>query len=190
MRPRSLPFVALASAVGLLAGAMTASAQTPQMPPAHEHIESGVTGPIVESADAMKVTTTIQCWCGGCVNQTLHECTCGLAASHRAKVAAALAEGLTPDQLIAAYVAEHGAQVRIVPERRGLNLIGWAVPFAATLAALVSLVLVLRGWSRRTLHAGSPAAAQAEEKASGCDAPALDAAYRARIARDLKEYDR
>ena len=187
MRPRSLPFVALASAVGLLAGAMTASAQTPQMPPAHEHIESGVTGPIVESADAMKVTTTIQCWCGGCVNQTLHECTCGLAASHRAKVAAALAEGLTPDQLIAAYVAEHGAQVRIVPERRGLNLIGWAVPFAAIFAALVSLVLVLRGWSRRT--SGKVESGSAVPPApGGGGAPAADAAYRARIARDLEEY--
>src|SRR5262245_48678305 len=91
----------------------------------------GVSGPIEESPEAMKVTGVIQCFGGGCVNQTLHDCSCGLAAAERRKVAEALKAGSTPEQLIAAYIAEHGSQVRVVPERKGLNLIGWAVPFLA-----------------------------------------------------------
>ena len=156
-----------------------------QMTPLHQ--PGAVSGPIVESEQAMKVTGTIQCWCGGCVNQTLHECTCGLAAGERARVAAALAEGRTPDQLIAAYVAEHGEQVRLVPERRGLNLIGWAVPFAAALAGLLALTMVLAGWRRRVPAVST---GRGPGAAPGPPTSADQAAYRARIERDLRESGR
>lgn len=167
----------------LLAGAPPQQAQTQppaQAPPPAAHIEGGG-GPIVESAEATSVTGIIQCWCGGCTNQTLHDCTCGLAATERQKVAAALAQGQTPEALIAAYVAEHGPQVRIVPEKRGLNLIGWAIPFAASLVALGVLLVTLLAWRRRdiALHAGA-----ATEKT----APA-DRTYRERLAKELREFD-
>src|SRR5262245_7483445 len=138
--------------------------------------------PIVESAEAMSVTSTIQCWCGGCTNQTLHDCTCGLAASERQKVATALAKGQTPAALIAAYVAEHGPQVRIVPEKRGLNLIGWAIPFAASLAALAALLMTLLAWRRRdiSIHGDGVAATTGS--------PA-DRAYRERLDKELSEFD-
>ncbi|HET6373445.1 MAG TPA: cytochrome c-type biogenesis protein CcmH [Candidatus Polarisedimenticolia bacterium] len=86
--------------------------------PSPLHTEGHSSAPIVESPQAMQVTTTIQCFCGTCVNQTIHDCTCGLASAERARVASALAKGATPESLIAAYVAENGPQVRIVPERR------------------------------------------------------------------------
>ncbi|HKY33625.1 MAG TPA: cytochrome c-type biogenesis protein CcmH [Candidatus Polarisedimenticolia bacterium] len=146
------------------------------------HHQSGVAGPIVESPEAIQVTSVIQCYCGGCVNQTLHECTCALAAAQRAKVAEALAAGATPETLIARYVAEHGPQVRIVPEKRGLNLIGWAVPFAATLAGLGALTLVLLTWRRRT--AAEPLSGEALPPAES------DTLYRERLERDLRRADR
>jgi cytochrome c-type biogenesis protein CcmH/NrfF len=148
-----------------------------------QHIEGAVTGPIVESADAQKVTQTIQCWCGGCTNQTLHDCTCALAATERQKVAAALKAGTTPDALIAAYVNEHGPQVRIVPEKRGLDLIGWAVPFVAALASLLALTLVLFAWRRRAGPGAIPATAP---HTAG---PAAERAYRERLERELKEIE-
>ena len=145
------------------------------------HHEEGVSGPIVESPDAMKVTGTILCWCGGCQNQSIHDCTCGLAADERKKVAQALAAGRKPDDLIAGYVADHGAQILIVPEKRGLDLIGWSVPFAAALSALAALSVVLLSWKRRgveTAPAGIPRAMTAAERT-----------YRDRLERDLKEVE-
>jgi cytochrome c-type biogenesis protein CcmH/NrfF len=127
----------------------------------------------------MKVTTVILCYCGGCVNQTLHECTCGMAASERRKVADALAAGATPDQLIARYIAAQGPQVRVVPERKGLDLVGWAIPYVAALGGVGILVGVLIAWRRRgdatPLHAG------------GAPLDDRDRRYLERIERDLKE---
>ena len=154
-------------------------AQTPQ-PGLHSE---GGGEPIVESADAIKVTGIIQCWCGGCTNQTLHDCTCGLAAQERQKVASALAAGRTPESLIASYVAEHGPQVRIVPEKTGLNLIGWAVPFAASLAAMGVLVVTLLAWRRRDISA------QATAGIAGTAGSPADRAYRERLDKELKEFD-
>jgi len=162
----------------MLLAAATVPAQSP--PAAHRHNEGGVTGPIVESPEAMKVTDVILCFCGGCVNQTIHECTCGLAAEERAKVAEALAGGATPASLIAGYIAEHGPQVRVVPERTGLNLIGWAIPYVAAVAGLGTLTVVLLAWRRR---AGGQVLSAAGPPLTG-DA---DRRYRERIARDLEE---
>jgi len=162
---------------------LSAVSQTPaqQDPPAgHSHNDPGGSGPIVESPDAVKVTGIILCTCGGCVNQTLHECTCGLAAAERRKVAEALAAGATPESLIARYIAEQGPQVRVVPERKGLNLIGWAVPYLATLAGLGALLGVLIAWRRRGAAAALPAGGPAGPGGT-------DLAYRQRIERDLRE---
>src|SRR5881628_3022588 len=107
-RDHPRPRFAVLAAAGMAIAALLAGTPEAQAPPASRHVEGAVTGPIVESPEALKVTTIIQCSCGGCANQTLHECTCGLAAGERRKIAEALAAGRTPDELIAAYVAEHG----------------------------------------------------------------------------------
>jgi len=163
----------------LLGTPAVVQAQNPDL-----HNEGAQTGEIIESPEAIKVTGVIQCFCGTCVNQTLHECSCGLAAMERRKVAAALAAGATPEQLIAQYVRDQGPQVRIVPERRGLNLIGWAVPFAASFVGLLALSLVLLGWQRKS----ALIAREAGAAASGAPAPA-EAEYRKRLERELKEFD-
>jgi cytochrome c-type biogenesis protein CcmH/NrfF len=166
--------VAVAAAVFFLPGSQVSS----QTPDPMRHEEGAVSGPIVESPEAMAVTSQIQCFCGGCVNQTLHDCTCGLAARERRSVAEALASGRTPDALIAAYIAEHGVQVRIVPEKRGLNLIGWWIPFAAAASGLAALLLVLQGWRRRGI-ALEDAARQ----------PETEQRYRDRLEREIREFD-
>lgn len=147
----------------------------------NRHTATTVAGPIVESAMAIEVTGVIQCYCGGCSNQTLHDCTCGLAASERLRVAAALASGATPGSLIDEYVAQHGLQVRIVPERRGFNLLGWAVPWLASLVALVALGITLRAWAKRSTEAA----------ASTQTAPVAqdERALRARVEKALSEME-
>ncbi len=187
-RPARRVAAAALAAAALLPAPPWTLALARQDDPARLHIEGSVTGPIVESPDAMKVTSTIQCFCGTCVNQTLHECTCGLAARERSRVASDLEAGRTPEQIIAAYVAEHGPQVRIVPERRGLNLVGWIVPFAVSLAGVGGLAVVLRSWRRRGLS-DSAAAAAGPEGAGATASSGADRTYAERLERDLKEMD-
>ncbi len=157
--------------------AALAIALVPAAPAARQHEESP--GAILETPEAMRVTTVIQCFCGTCVNQTLHDCTCGTAARERRLVQDAIDAGRSPDEIIAAYVTDHGEQVRIVPLRTGLNLVGWAVPFVAAAAGLMVLTVLLLAWRRRAPAAAGP------EPGAAPDAPE----YRARLAKDLKEFD-
>ncbi|MFQ5701200.1 MAG: cytochrome c-type biogenesis protein CcmH [Acidobacteriota bacterium] len=136
--------------------------------------------PITESSEAMKVTTAIQCFCGTCVNQSLHDCTCGTAAKARRDVAAALVRGETPDAVIAGFIAEHGPQVLIVPRRAGWNLIGWAMPFAVSAAGLIALLLLLLSWRRRSNEA-------AAADAAGRPVTAKETVYRRQLEKDLEE---
>lgn len=128
-----------------------------------------------------EVTTVVQCFCGGCSNQTLHDCTCGRAAQERDKIAAAISGGASPEEIIAGYVEVHGAQVRIVPEMKGLDRIGFAIPFAGSIAALLALVIVLLVWKRR------PHLRPAVVPPIGSDQS--DARYLDRLKSELKELD-
>jgi len=104
-----------------------------------------------------------------------------MAARERDRITTAIAGGASPEELIAGYIEEHGAQVRIVPERTGFNMIGFAVPFAASIAALLTLLLVLRAWKR---HPRLRPAVSTPPVAGTADASYLD-----RLNRDLEDYD-
>lgn len=163
-------------AVLLLVASAAAAAQAPDAHPAPDP------GAVAESGAALKVTSRVLCMCGTCVNQTLHECTCGTAAAERDKVAAAIAAGKTPDEIIQDYVDGYGLQVLSSPDRQGFNLFGWLVPFIATFAGLAALTIVLRGWIRRTAESpAGPAQPSADDPA--------EAEYRKRLERELGEYE-
>jgi len=159
----------------LIAFVVTATGAAPQ----HEE----TFGAILESEEAMGVTTVIQCFCGTCVNQTLHDCTCGTAARERQRVKDRLEGGETPDEIVQAYIEEHGSQVRIVPERTGLNFVGWIVPFLGSVAGLLILTFVLLAWTRRTVP--HPARGVPVDMSGDPDGK-----LRARLARDLEEFER
>ena len=167
---RLLRLSSLSLALAMAAGGLSAA-------PQHEDASAPR---VEESPAALAVTTVIQCTCGGCVNQTLHDCTCGFAAAERERIEQALQTGNNPESIIAAYVAEHGAQIRIVPEKTGLNLIGWAVPFVAAATGGAALTILLLSWRRR---GATSAETLATLPAEG------DQRYRDRLARDLEEID-
>lgn len=166
----------------LLIALAAGPAVAPAVPPAAaapQHEEAGAPRH-EESPAALEVTNVIQCACGGCVNQTLHDCTCGFAAAERQRIEQAVQTGRTPEAIIADYVAQHGPQIRIVPEKTGLNLIGWAVPFVAAAAGLVALTGLLLAWRRRT----------AEDPSGAAPLPAaIEDRYRDRLDRELREID-
>jgi cytochrome c-type biogenesis protein CcmH len=117
-------------------------------------------GPIPPDTDAVqfeKATRTILCDCG-CHPQSVYDCACGRAAQLRDEIAGMIRDGRTGDDVIEAFVARQGEQVRVAPLARGFNLVAWLGPAFLFLGAAVAMVLVLRRW-RRSAPAASDAAA-------------------------------
>ena len=104
-------------------------------------------GVVPASRDLDAVTGRIVCDCG-CSNLTIKDCTCGKADRVRAEVAARLAGGQTPEQVLKAYVDDFGEQILAAPKPEGFNLVGWLLPFGAVLLGGTLLVLILRRWAK------------------------------------------
>jgi cytochrome c-type biogenesis protein CcmH len=99
----------------------------------------------------------LMCYCG-CSDLTVRVCTCGTADAIRAEIAGRLAGGESPEQVVAAFVARHGEQIRSAPLKSGFDLVAWVTPFAALILAASGLVVVIRRWGRaRAAPATSPA---------------------------------
>ena len=88
-----------------------------------------------------------------------------------------LAAGETPDQIKAYFVEKYGEWILLAPPRRGFTLLVWIVPYAALLAGVLFVIVVVRRWSCRS------AAAPIEFRP-------VDEAMRQRIRRELAEMDR
>ncbi len=88
-----------------------------------------------------------------------------------------LAAGETPEQVKAYFVEKYGLWILLAPPREGFSLLVWVVPYAALLAGLLLVVLVVRRWSRRA-------------RTAAVAARPVDEATRQRIRRELAEMDR
>ena len=88
-----------------------------------------------------------------------------------------LAAGETPDQIKAYFVEKYGDWILLAPPRRGFTLLVWIVPYAALLAGVLLVIVVVRRWSRRS------AAAPVEVRP-------VDEAMRQRIRSELARMDR
>jgi cytochrome c-type biogenesis protein CcmH len=126
----------------------------------------------------------LMCYCG-CADLTIRTCSCGTAARVKEDIARRLASGQTVEQVIEAYVAQHGEQIRSAPTKAGFNLLAWVVPFAAMLAAGGFVVALVRRWQASGAAAAprpdSPGAASPLAGLSGADRKTLE-----RIERDLR----
>jgi len=126
----------------------------------------------------------LMCKCGGC-KAPMNNCQMGpgchgLQEQH-AKLDKYLAQGMTREQILAAFVAEHGGQdILAAPIDEGFNRLAWALPYMVGLGGLAVVGLVARRWSRQ--HA-EPEAAPA---ASGSG---KDAALSARLDDELRDLD-
>jgi len=119
----------------------------------------------------------LMCYCG-CADLTIRTCSCGTAARVKEDIARRLASGETVDQVVLAYVAQHGEQIRSAPTKEGFNLLAWVVPFGAILVAGGLIVALVRRWQARgALEQAAVAAAGAVSPPAGlssADRKALD----------------
>jgi cytochrome c-type biogenesis protein CcmF len=126
----------------------------------------------------------IMCTCGGC-KAPMNNCpmggSCHGLKEQSDKLDRYLAQGMTREQVRAAFVADHGGQdVLTAPLDEGFNRLAWALPYVAgaTGAALVGLVAFR--WTRR--HDNVPPAGTV------ADAPMEDA-LAARLDDELRDLD-
>lgn len=123
--------------------------------------------PAASDADIQAVSSRLICYCG-CSGLAVADCSCGTADAIRERIAGQLDSGLSPDQVVAAWVAERGEQILATPTRTGFNLVGWIMPFAATFIGLLTLTVVLLRRRQASLLPARPAAV------SGVDRTYLD----------------
>jgi cytochrome c-type biogenesis protein CcmH len=130
-----------------------------------------------------QVEERLMCYCG-CADLTVRVCTCGTADAIRREIDARLENGETPDQVVAAYVSRHGAQIRSAPSKAGFELLAWITPFAAILLAGSALVIVVRRWGRR-----APAGGTGDPRGGAAPAPFLPEDQKAleRVRREMRE---
>jgi cytochrome c-type biogenesis protein CcmH len=133
---------------------------------------------------AEKIESRLMCYCG-CTDLTVHVCNCGTAAGIKSDIRQRLVAGQSPDQIVDAYVAQFGEQIRSAPTASGFNLLAWVTPFAVLLAAGAAVVLLVRRWGGRgsaPAHAAAPAPAAGVAGAAPPDRKTLE-----RIERAIRE---
>ena len=90
----------------------------------------------------------LMCTCG-CA-QLLGECNhvgCPSRGTELAELSAAIATGVTDEQILSSFAAKYGATVLAAPTTHGFDLVAWIAPFAVFAAALLGTILLVRHWS-------------------------------------------
>jgi cytochrome c-type biogenesis protein CcmH/NrfF len=121
------------------------------------------------------------CGNSGCVRATLVNCpmrpACHGHTEQRGRIRQLIAEGKSHDEIVAAFVQDHGQAILAVPEDRGFNRLAWALPYMLAGAGLITIIVNARRWSHRSTMA------RAEPPAT--HDPALDA----RLDDELRDLD-
>lgn len=128
-------------------------------------------------ADVRALAEKVTCYCG-CPHLQVSKCYCGTAEAIRADFAGRLDAGQGHEQVLDAYVAEHGLSILAVPPRRGFHWIIWVGPPLLLVFGALGVWLAGRRWSRSggsTELAAAPLSAEQEAR------------YRAAVRRAVEE---
>jgi len=131
MRSRAFTFWTRAVEVGVLAVAI--------------YFSLGASNP---SGRLYDLDHRLMCTCG-CA-QILGECNhvgCTQSTQELTELRADIAEGMSDQQILSAFVAKYGATVLAAPPAHGFDLVAWIAPFAVFAAALAGTILLIRRWS-------------------------------------------
>ena len=90
------------------------------------------------------VASKLSCYCGTCPHLAVSQCTCSKADEIKAEIKQKIAQGMTEQQIINSFVAEHGNTVLSAPPKSGFNLSVWMIPFLAFLVGGIVLFAFLK----------------------------------------------
>jgi cytochrome c-type biogenesis protein CcmH/NrfF len=153
--------------------------------PAAVQAQDGTAGQLTSKTELQRqLEGEIICMCGsaGCVRASLANCpmrpACHGHTAQLARLQALINEGKGHDDILAAFVAEHGQAVLAVPTNSGFNSLAWLLPYGLALMGLVGVAATARRWSSRPAIAGV-----------GALGPTVDPALDARLDDELRDLD-
>jgi cytochrome c-type biogenesis protein CcmF len=169
---RSGAAVVASICVGILIASTPTMAYAQQGPVPH----SGTVH--LENDFERSVFSSLRCMCG-CAHDVLSTCPCSIAEDARNEIREKLARGVTKEQIMEDWVAEHGPDALSVPPNTGALRAIWAVPLAAILAGGAGLAIAVRRWRAK------------DDTATRRKEPAVTARdeYDARLDAELKDLD-
>jgi len=121
------------------------------------------------SARFNNLSHRLYCTCG-CA-ELLGECNhvgCPESGHELKELTAAIASGLSDQQILDGFAAKYGATMLAAPPTKGFDLVAWIAPFAVFAAALLGTILLIRRWGglggkTRAAQAGGSAAINSAE---------------------------
>ena len=104
------------------------------------------------------------CGCRRPMNDCPMEPNCHGLDEQRAKLEQYLGQGMTRDQVLAAFAADYGTQAILArPIDKGFNRLAWLVPYAIGAGSAFLALFVARKWSRRDPSSEAPPASTPED---------------------------
>lgn len=120
------------------------------------------------------------CGCGQTVKNCPHE-NCGFAIPARTRMTALINEGKSKEEIMQIFLDKYGDEIFAAPPKKGFNLVGYIMPFAALLAAAGLLFVIVRSWAAKGMRD--------EEKTLPKAASDADSALDKKIEEELEELD-
>ncbi len=142
-------------------------------------LAKGSAPPGVDRDEVVYIADRVLCDCG-CHPQSVYSCSCGRAEEMWDELGLLVQARGSGKAALAAYVAEHGEKVLVVPKAVGFNLLAWLGPLTGLLLATAGMLLVLKRWSRSRGSRPEPDRKTPKK---------LDPDYLARLNRDLEEME-
>lgn len=105
------------------------------------------------------------CGCGLDVHSCQFQMQCGTSPVWSQEIRADLENGMTPEAIRAAFVAEYGPTVLMSPPPEGFNLVGYLLPSFALIGAGMLVLLVIRRGSAGRVEVAHVAEVSDEEQA-------------------------
>jgi cytochrome c-type biogenesis protein CcmH len=120
-----------------------------------------------EQRDALEHTLKCQCPC----TLDVYTCrttdfSCGVSPAMHQDVMRLVDGGHSADEIIAAFQSTYGERVLMAPVKKGFNLAGYAMPFAALGGGAVVVATLMRRWSQRAAAVAAAARAEHAERAA------------------------
>jgi cytochrome c-type biogenesis protein CcmH len=113
-----------------------------------------------EQRDALEHQIKCQC---GCVLDVFTcrttDFSCSVSPAMHHDVMDLVASGYNGTEILAAFQTVYGERVLMAPIRKGFNLLGYAMPFAALITAGTVVAVLIRKWGARAASAPHVAAA-------------------------------